>query len=67
MALTRGQKPSQQGERDGRQVEVGEVSSPRLSDTYTDPVRVVKARERWTERQRMGQEWLPLEKEQHWL
>ena len=67
LALTRGQKPTQQVERDGRHVEIWDVGSLRFSDSYTDPVRVVKVRERWTERQRAGQAWKSVEKEQNWI
>ena len=67
LALTRGQKPTQQVERDGRQVEIWDLRSLRFSDTYTEPVRVVKVRERWTDRQRVGQEWKNQEKEQNWI
>jgi hypothetical protein len=67
LALTRGQKPTQQVERDGRQVQIWDLGSMRFTDTYTDLVRVVKVRERWTERQRVGQEWKSQEKEQNWI
>lgn len=67
LALTRDQKPTQQVERDGRQVEIWDVRALRFSDTYTDPVRVVKVRERWTERQRVGSAWESHEKEQNWI
>jgi hypothetical protein len=67
LALTRGQKPTQQVERQGRQVEIWEVGSLRFSDTYPGPVRVVKVRERWTERVQVGSEWERQEKEQNWL
>ena len=67
LALTRGQKPTQQVERDGRQVEIWDLGSMRFTDTYTEPVRVVKVRERWTERQRVGQEWKSQQKEQNWI
>jgi hypothetical protein len=67
MALTAGQKPSHQVERDGRQVEVWEVDSLRFSDSYPGPVRVVKARERWTQRQRVGQQWVHQNKKQNWI
>ena len=39
----------------------------RFSDTYTDPVRVVRVRESWSERIQQGQEWKTMEKEQHWI
>jgi hypothetical protein len=67
LALTRGQKPTQQVERDGRQVELWEVAALRFSDTYPGPVRVVRAREGWTERQRRGGQWQRQAKEQNWL
>ena len=67
LALTRGEKPTQQVERDGRQVELWAVDALRFSDTYTGPVRVVRARERWTERQRRGGQWQRQAKEPNWL
>jgi Transposase DDE domain len=67
LALTRGKKPTQQVERDGRQVQIWDLGSMRFTDTYTEPVRVVKVREHWTERQRVGQEWKSTEKEQNWI
>ena len=70
LALTRGQ-PTQVVERgegpNQRQVEIWEVPSLRLSDTYSDPVRVVRVRERWTERKRRGKAWQTVEKEQTWI
>jgi hypothetical protein len=38
-----------------------------LSQSYTDPVRVVRVCERWTERQRVGREWRNVEKEENWI
>ena len=70
LALTQG-KPTQVVERGEdpkkRRVEIWEVSSLRFSDTYTAPVRVVRVRERWTERTRRGKEWQTVEKEQTWI
>ena len=70
LALTQG-KPTQVVERGQgphqRQVEMWDVSSLRFSDSYTDPVRVVRVRERWTERTRVGQTWKTQEKEQTWI
>ena len=66
LALTRG-RPTQQVERDGRHVQIWELDSLRFSDSYTDPVRVVRVRESWTERQRIGQQWVHKEKEQNWI
>ncbi len=39
----------------------------RFSDTYTEPVRVVRVRELWSEQQRVGKEWKSREKEQNWF
>lgn len=54
LALTEGQKPTQVVEREPRQVEIWDVPSLRFSDTYTEPVRVVRGRERWSEQQRVA-------------
>ena len=67
LALTRDQKPAQVVERDGRQVEIWEVSAVRFTDSYPGPVRIVRVRERWTERQRIGGAWQHQAKEQQWL
>jgi len=67
LALTRGQKPTQHVEREGRQVEIWDLGSLRFSDTYTDPVRVVRVRETWMERQRVGPECQSQQKEQNWI
>jgi hypothetical protein len=70
LALTKG-KPTQRVERgehpNQRQVEIWDVASLRFSDSYTDPVRVVRVRESWTERTRQGQEWKTEAKEQMWI
>ena len=67
LALTQGQKPTQVVERDGRQVEIWEVPAVRFTDPYPGPVRVVRVRERWTQRQRVGREWKTEPKEQNWI
>jgi hypothetical protein len=67
LALTQGQKPTQVVERDGRQVEIWDLPLPRFTDTYAQAVRVVRVRERWTERQRFGDDWKSLTKEQNWI
>ena len=46
---------------------IWDVPALRLSDTYTDPVRVVRVRERWTERTQQGKSWKTAEKEQTWI
>ena len=70
LALTSG-KPTKVVERaegpDKRRVEIWDVPALRFSDTYTDPVRVVRVRERWTERTRQGGDWKTVEKEQTWI
>jgi hypothetical protein len=70
LALTQG-GPSQVVARgDGperRRVETWDVPALRFSDTYTDPVRVVRARETWEERKRQGKAWKTLQKEQTWI
>ena len=66
LALTQG-KPTQVVQRDDRTVELWDVPSLSFSDTYTDPVRVVRARERWTQRTRQGGDWKILEQEQTWI
>lgn len=70
LALTRGD-PTQVVERgegsQRRRVEVWEVPSLRFSDSYTDPVRVVRVREQWTQQTRQGKEWQSREMEQTWI
>lgn len=66
-ALTRGQAPGQVVERDGRQVEIWEVPALRFTKSYPGPVRGVKVRERWTERHRVGRQWVHVPKEQRWI
>jgi hypothetical protein len=67
LTLSQGKKPDQVVERDSRQVEIGDVRSLRLSESYDAPVRVVRAREQWRQRQQQGTEWTRQEKEQNWL
>jgi len=67
LALSRGQPPTLQVERDGRQVEIGDLGELRFTDTYPDPVRTVKVRERWTQRERVGHQWKQVPKEQNWI
>jgi hypothetical protein len=70
LALTRGQPTQvvQRGEEpNARRVEIWDIPSLRLSDSYTDPVRVVRVRERWTERTRQGKQWKTVAKEQTWM
>ena len=54
-------------ERGGRQVEIWDVPAVRFTDAYPGPVRVVRVRERWTQRQQVGKAWKTQEKEQNWI
>jgi hypothetical protein len=70
LALTRGQPTQIVPRGEGphkRRVELWEVHSLRFSNTYTDPVRVVRVRESWTERTRRGKQWELVQKEQNWI
>jgi hypothetical protein len=58
MNLTRDQVPTQVVERDGRRVEIWDVPAVRFTDSYPGCVRVVRVREGWTERQRIGGRWV---------
>jgi len=66
IALTKG-RPAQVARRDKRRVEIWDAPSPRFTDTYTDPVRVVRTRETWTQRTRQGKKWLTRQMEQNWI
>jgi hypothetical protein len=66
-ALTRGRKPSQQVQRDGRQVDIWEVQALDFSEGYGSKLRVVKAREISTQRKRIAQQWVHEPQEQNWL
>lgn len=66
LVLTQGE-PKQVVQQGNRKVEIWDVSSLRFSDTYTDPVRVVRVRERWTQPTRQGKAWKTVEKEQTWI
>jgi hypothetical protein len=59
--VARGEHPHQ------RRVEIWDVPALRFSDTYPDPVRVVRVRESWTERTQRGQKWQTVEKGQTWI
>lgn len=70
LALTQG-PPAQIVERgegpQKRRIEIWDVSALRFSSTYTEPVRVVRVREQWTERTQRGKNWELVEKEQNWI
>ena len=67
LALTKGQPPKETVERDGRKVEVWDLSQMTFTDTYDEPVRVVRVRETWQQRQRIGGKWITHEKEENWI
>lgn len=67
LALTKGQPPTEIAERNGRKVEVWDLRDMTLSDTYTEAVRVVRVRESWKQRERVGNEWVIKDKEENWI
>ena len=67
LALTKGQPPTETVERDGRKVEVWDLPQMTFTDSYTESVRVVRVRETWSQRQRIGGEWVTEEKEENWI
>lgn len=66
-ALTQGQQPAQTLERAGRKVEIWDLRQMSFSQSYTEPVRVVRVRESWKQRQRIGGKWVIREKEENWI
>jgi hypothetical protein len=67
LALTKNRPPKEIVGRNGRKVEIWELREMTFSQTYTDPVRVVRARETWLQRQRVGGKWVTREVEQNWI
>ena len=67
LALTKGHLPVQTVERDGRKVEIWDLRQMTFTDTYTEPVRVVRVRESWKQRERIGRKWVIKEKEENWI
>jgi hypothetical protein len=67
LALTQVQPPLQTLQRDGRRVEIWDLPAMSFTETYTQPVRVVRVRETYRQRQRLGGQWVALDKEQHWI
>lgn len=67
LALTQGQPPTETIQRNGRKVEIWDLRQMTFTDTHAEPVRVVRARETWTERQRVGGRWVTREKEENWI
>jgi len=67
LALTKGQPPAETTERDGRKVEIWDLPQMTFTDAYTEPVRVVRVRESWKRRERIGGQWVIKEKEENWI
>ena len=67
LALTKGQRPAQTIGRAGRKVEIWDLRQMTFTDTYTQPVRVVRVRESWKQRERIGGQWVTGEKEENWI
>jgi hypothetical protein len=67
LALTKGQPPTETTERAGRRVEIWDLREMTFTDTYTEPVRVVRVRESWKQRERIGGRWVITDKEENWL
>ena len=66
LALTRS-PPTETVQRDGRNVEIWDLAQMTFTDTYTEPVRVVRVRETYQQRERIGGKWVTTEKEQNWI
>ena len=67
LALVQRQRPTETVERDGRKVEIWDLAQMTFTDTYAEPVRVVRARETYRQRQRIGGQWVTEDKEQNWI
>ena len=67
MALTRGQPPTLEVEREQRHVAIWKVEGLRFTDSYPGPVRVIRVQERWVERHRVGGHWKHVPMEQNWI
>ncbi|HVI71995.1 MAG TPA: transposase [Pyrinomonadaceae bacterium] len=67
LALTKGQPPTETTERAGRKVEIWDLRQMTFTDSYTEPVRVVRVRESWKQRERTGGKWVLKDKEENWI
>lgn len=67
LALTKGQRPAETLERVGRKVEIWDLRQMTFADTYAEPVRVVRVRESWSQRERIGGNWVCKQKEENWI
>lgn len=66
VALTR-QAPTQTVERGGRKVEIWDLPQMTFTEAYAKPVRVVRVRETWKKRERVGGRWVVRDKEENWI
>jgi len=66
LALSR-EKPGQVVEREERRVEIWDVRSLQFSESCQTPVRVIRVRETWVQREQKGPEWIQHQKEQNWM
>lgn len=67
LALSKGQASAETAERDGRKVKIWDLREMTFTDTYTEPVRVVRVRESWKQRERIGGKWAIQDKEENWI
>ena len=67
LALTKGRPPDEVAQRGKRQVEIWDLREMTFTDTYTEPVRVVRVRESWKQRERIGGQWILTDKEENWI
>lgn len=67
LALTKGQRPTETSERAGRKVEIWDLPQMTFTDAYPEPVRVVRVRESWKQRERIGDKWILRNKEENWI
>jgi hypothetical protein len=67
LALTKGRPPAETVERAGRKVEIWDLPQMTFTDAYAEPVRVVRARESWKQRERLGGKWVLTDKEENWI
>jgi hypothetical protein len=67
LALTQGQPPTETAERAGRKLEIWDLREMTFTESYTEPVRVVRVRESWKQRERIGGQWILKEKEENWI
>lgn len=67
LAMTKGQPPAETVERGKRKVEIWDLRQMAFTESYTEPVRVVRVRESWVKRERINQKWVSQEMEENWI